>query len=585
MNQLREFGMRHDLVISSPDKGNGVVLVDKSRYIASMMKLLQDRTKFERINEPISQVCRTVEDRINRFLLKMKNQNTLNEATYSDLHVSGSGPGLLYGKPKIHKPNFHENFPYRPILAAYNLASYNLAKFLVPILSPITTNQYTIQNSKFFADTIQSLPQAEGVFMVSFDVENLFTNIPLSETIAIILQKLFPSLNSISSGFTRSSFKTLLELAVNNTYFLFNQCFYRQTEGMGMGSPLGPTFANIFMCNFEERWLNACPLEFKPLQYYRYIDDTFLLFNREHHAEAFLNYLNSKHPAIRFTMEKEQKGRLPFLDVNVRRTAEGFSTSVFRKPTFSGLGTSFFSHCAKKFKVNAIRTLIHRAHYVSSTLRSFCMEISFLKSFFFINGYPRALVDHQVELFLNKKLDFSPTFLTAPRKPFYFKLPYFGHKSVQLAIQISKVISENYFHLDPKSILINNSSIGNFFPYKDKLPLFLRSSVIYQYSCPLGCGSAYVGSTIRTLETRIAEHKGVSVRTNRVQASQKASSIRAHHSSSSQCDASISDDNFIVLDSSRNPTSLRILESLYILKTKPNLNEMSAAFPLKIVNY
>ena len=113
--------------------------------------------------------------------------------------------------------------------------------------------------------------------------------------------------------------------------------------------------------------------------------------------------------------------------------------------------------------------------------------------------------------------------------------------------------------------------------------MLLRSSVIYEYSCPLECGSAYIGSTIRTLETRIAEHRGVSIRTNKTLSSPSASSIRVHHSSPSQCSGSISADNFKVVDSSQNVANLRILESLYIMKTKPNLNEMNSAHHLKIV--
>ena len=208
-----------------------------------------------------------------------------------------------------------------------------------------------------------------------------------------------------------------------------------------------------------------------------------------------------------------------------------------------------------------------------------------MKSLFFINGFPRKLVDQQFKLFLNKKLDPSSTVFTAPKKPFYFKLPYFGHQSVQLAIQISTTISENFYFLNPNSILINHNKIADMFPYKDKLPVSLRSSVIYQYSCPQGCGSAYVGSTIRTLETRIAEHRGVSIRTNKTLTSPQASSIRVHHSSSSLCSGTISVDNFRVLDSSHGLINLRILESLYIVKTKPNLNEMNSAFPLRIVQY
>ena len=71
----------------------------------------------------------------------------------------------------------------------------------------------------------------------------------------------------------------------------------------------------------------------------RYIDDTFLLFSHSDHVVKFLDYLNTKHNNINFTMEPEQQGSLPFLDVRVSRDDNKFVTSVFRKPTFSGLGS------------------------------------------------------------------------------------------------------------------------------------------------------------------------------------------------------------------------------------------------------
>ena len=103
-----------------------------------------------------------------------------------------------------------------------------------------------------------------------------------------------------------------------------------------MGLPLGPTLANVFMCNFENTWLSTCPLEFKPVIYKRYVDDTFILFRDPSHAPLFLNYINSKHLNINFTMETEQNSALPFLDVSVHRFNNTFQTSVFRKDMFSG---------------------------------------------------------------------------------------------------------------------------------------------------------------------------------------------------------------------------------------------------------
>ena len=79
--------------------------------------------------------------------------------------------------------------PFRPILSAIKTPSYNIAKYLVPILEPITTNKFTIKNSFEFAKEVTE--QGSGLFMASLDVESLFTNIPLEETINISCGTLF----------------------------------------------------------------------------------------------------------------------------------------------------------------------------------------------------------------------------------------------------------------------------------------------------------------------------------------------------------------------------------------------------------
>ena len=86
---------------------------------------------------------------------------------------------------------------------------------------------------------------------------------------------------------------------------------------------------------------------FKPAFYNRYIDDTFLLFKDSSHIDLFLQYLNSKHPSINFTKETECNNVLNFLDVSISKEDNVFKTSVYRKPTFTGMGTSFFSFCQK----------------------------------------------------------------------------------------------------------------------------------------------------------------------------------------------------------------------------------------------
>ena len=100
-----------------------------------------------------------------------------------------------------------------------------------------------------------------------------------------------------------------------------------------MGSPLGPALANIFVGFYEEKLFSQ---KSKPSTYFRYVDDTFAMFRNEEESDKFFKQLNCLHPSLKFTFEKEKNNCLPFLDVNVERTATGFETSVYRKPTFTG---------------------------------------------------------------------------------------------------------------------------------------------------------------------------------------------------------------------------------------------------------
>ncbi|MEL7079592.1 MAG: reverse transcriptase domain-containing protein [Cyanobacteria bacterium J06582_2] len=323
---LRNLAKDPNIVICKPDKGHGVVILDKADYIGKMEHILNDRSKFRELlsEDPLLHTL-NMENKVNFRIRKLKKDGLLSEELASSLMASGTQPGIMYGTPKIHKTGL----PLRPILSAINTCSYNLSKYLVNKLSPLTFNEYTIKNSYEFVDLINSVEAATNYVMCSFDIESLFTNIPLKETIDIILQQLFPNPEDIFEGFNRKQFKILLELATSTSTFLFNDRLYEQIDGVAMGSPCGPTLANIFLCFCEKKWLSDCPAEFKPFLYRRYVDDTFLLFRNSNHINKFLEYLNSKHSNIKFTKEEEQDNTLPFLDVLVTRKHNNFQTSVF----------------------------------------------------------------------------------------------------------------------------------------------------------------------------------------------------------------------------------------------------------------
>ena len=87
----------------------------------------------------------------------------------------------------------------------------------------------------------------------------------------------------------------------------------------------------------------------------------------EGQAIQFFNHINAAHSNITFTIEKGHDNKLAFLDVLAEYRNSKFHSSIHRKPTFTGLALNFYSYCLIKFKINAIKTIIHRAYHLSSS--------------------------------------------------------------------------------------------------------------------------------------------------------------------------------------------------------------------------
>ena len=107
----------------------------------------------------------------------------------------GTRPGIMYGNCKLNKQQVDGSSPFRPILSALQTPTYNLAKFLVPILNPLTKNEYTVKDSFQFAEEI--CEQELTLTMGSLDVDSFFTNIPLDETIDICINQLFENTDTV----------------------------------------------------------------------------------------------------------------------------------------------------------------------------------------------------------------------------------------------------------------------------------------------------------------------------------------------------------------------------------------------------
>ena len=367
------------------------------------------------------------------------------------------------------------------------------------MLSELTKNKYVSKDSSEFAKNFRE--QNPDLFMASFDIDSLFTNLPLEETIDICVKKLFGRKKKYQ-GFSKDLFRQLLCFAIKDSSFVSNGTYYEQRDGVAMGSPLGPTLANICMFYWEEIWIKKCPAQFQHIYYNRFMDAKFVLFSSSDHVLKFHKYINSRHKNMTFTYEIEENNSLAFLDVLVTRE-ENVCTSLYRKPTFSGLYSNFESSMPISYKKGLIYTILHRAFVLCCDWNKFHSEVCFLKNILQKNLFPGHSMDRCIMIFLDRIFIVKDAVITVPKKEVRICLPFLGKQSFEIRKKHCKFVSLHFPQCKLQVIFNSNNRLRNFFSFKDKIPLSVRSHVPYRYTCDC-CKTIDIGKARRHYGVRVS---------------------------------------------------------------------------------
>ena len=370
----------NNIVIRRADKSNIYVTMKKTDYIDKIENILSDSSKFVKISkdptESVKQQANNLISSLNVVCGDLKLQKVVGEFS----------PGYIYGTVKTHK----NNNPLRPIISQIPTPTYQLAKKINEIILPYLPAKYNLKSTGDFFDLIHSSNNYTGI-IASLDVESLFTNVPIDATINIIIKYVYNHPLIKKPKIPQEILRQLLELCTKKSPF---RCpkgnIYQQVEGVAMGSPLGPIFANFYMGDLEERIFND-PSN-KPIKYARYVDDIYLQANSVDDIRA-LKQKFEEASVLKFTIELSIENKIPFLDIMVQMNSDSFSTTVYRKPTNMGTCMNGNSDCCDRYKTSVVNNYINRAFNISTSWDDFHKEVTFIKQMLVNNDFSNTLVD------------------------------------------------------------------------------------------------------------------------------------------------------------------------------------------------
>ena len=391
--------------------------------------------------------------------------------------------------------------------------------------------------------------------MVSFDVTSLYTNVPVIESIRICTDLLFNMPEKDRPPVDRDTFVKLATIASCDVVMSTHDGFYKQVDGLAMGSPPAPHLANGWFSQFEDSIKGNAKI------YDRYMDDI-LRESKCSLVEQKLAEINTLHPNLQFTKESEENYKLPYIGMEIIRDPKTglLSSTWYTKPTDTGLIMNYHALAPKRYKRSVVSGFVHRLHRACSSWKNFHESLTKAKHILERNQYPPSFYEPIIRQTLDSILSedspqTAPSDESAPTpeksEKALVRIQYRGKCSEDFARALHKCKA-------PCTVIMTLRKLKTLLPsLKPPVEKMLKSGLVYHITCPR-CEACYVGETSRHLQVRITEHV------------QRQGPMKKHLA---ECRTTIKEENVDILQTSaRGEQYLLTLEALHIREQKPKLN-------------
>ena len=548
------------IIITKADKETKLVAVNKSDYYDGLYKLLGDRTKFQKYVPPprgrgrpsTKNAFEIAGELVKNFVDSVPGLTTVVKCPLSTRQP------FLYGLAKTHKNK--TPMPFRPVLSATGCYNFSLAKFICKVISPFCYSKYCLKNVDEFLvkikDFRRNVPPNATVTQCSYDVESLFTNIPLDKTIEKLVEKIFRDIGRSEYNFDgvifdKDSLTRALELCAKDQLFLFNGEIWKQIDGNSMGSPLGPPLANFYVSYLEDNFIDFNS-DISPNFYCRYVDDIYSVFIDNDKSSEFLNHLNTVSVPLKFTIEEMTENKLNFIGLQL---SNDLSICIKDKGPFYNL-VSPESFVPEQYLYSSVNCLTHRAVSFIDRPQDLKIELSKIVDSASKVGLSLKRVNKLIEKKCNKlnvESDVIAENSASDDAKKFVLLPFINKNLASKA--------KNLFH--SLKVKVSFCTVRSLYtcvrPREPSIEgKYGPSNVIYKFNCA-SCDRNYIGYTTRPINVRATEH---CVKTSVLS--------RAHRGE--ECNLNLNKESFSVLSSGRSVFDLRVKEAFLIKTLKPELN-------------
>ena len=429
--------------------------------------------------------------------------------------------------------------------------------------------------------------------LFSVDVVNLYGNIPTAEAIDATMNLLEHHASSVNMfGLEPAGTRKLLEHCLTNNFVRFGDTYYRQTDGIAMGSRVAPPLAIVFMNALESMFLAAPRLQ--PSMYVRYIDDVFGVWT--HGIDAlmdYFNFLNTTHPTIKFTIDHTgNTGSLAFLDTKIHISESGaYETELYVKPMAAPVIIHYKSALPMSTKKNVVRSQMLRAIRVSSPGLPRARSLQMMRDLFSKNGYPSHLINRlQREAQRGKMGGTTRRSSGGESSPVYLALPFVDDalcRKIEGIIRSShlnfKVAWKGGPNLKQKLVRAAHHPVpcpaGGRQCHCCEAGLRGRchtKNVVYLMECQL-CAqgeSVYIGETRRSVRLRYNEHL------RDAKNSKEDTPFGLHQKKHPNVQLNSTNISIKILHVTKDGPDRKIRESMCIRDLNPSLNSQTSSWPI-----